>query len=334
MRAMTSKQRYLAAVTGRPHDRTPITPFFMAWAAHHIQRSYRDYYLDAAVLADAQGAVAREFSLDQVSAISDPWREADAYGMTLEYPDEAVGIPQEHLLNGPDDLPRLDSLPMSDGTRTADRIRGVGLMAERFGVTHSVLGWVEGPVAEYCDLRGMEAAMTDFVEQPDMFHAAAEKLTDNTMAFAAAQLAAGADTIGVGDAAASLIGPALYREFALPWQQKLVRGIHDLGGLVKLHVCGNTTGILTEMAETGADILDLDWMVDLAAARQTLGPDICLAGNFDPSAVLLQGTPDEVAAAARVCIEAAGERFLLQPGCEVPPHTPIANIRAFCPTGG
>jgi uroporphyrinogen decarboxylase len=88
------------------------------------------------------------------------------------------------------------------------------------------------------------------------------------------------------------------------------------------------------MAQTGCDVLDVDWMVPLDEARTAIGPAVTLAGNFDPSAVLLQGTPAEVADAARKNIELGGRRFILQPGCEVPPGTPEENIRAFCPCEG
>jgi uroporphyrinogen-III decarboxylase len=88
------------------------------------------------------------------------------------------------------------------------------------------------------------------------------------------------------------------------------------------------------MAQTGCDVLDLDWMVPLDEARAAIGSQIAVAGNFDPAAVLLQGTPQDVAEAARKNIETGGQRFILQPGCEVPPGTPEANIRAFCPCDG
>jgi uroporphyrinogen decarboxylase len=50
--------------------------------------------------------------------------------------------------------------------------------------------------------------------------------------------------------------------------------------------------------------------------------------------VLLQGSAEDVAEAARKCLAAGGERLLLMPGCEVPPATPEENIRAFCPCDG
>ncbi len=332
--SMTGKERYIAAVTGREHDRAPVTPIVMAWAAHHIGRTYRDYYLDGDVLVEANLAMARDFGVDQASVISDPWRECGAYGMEFDYPPEGVGIPRSHLLCTREDLRKLRPLDFDGCARTRQRIESVARLAAAVGHTHSVLGWVEGPLAEYGDLRGVESAMLDLIDDPDMFAAAAEAITENALQFARRQIASGADTIGIGDAAASLVGPDLYRRRVLPWERKLIEGIHHAGAMVKLHICGNINAILADVASTGADAIDLDWMVPIAAARKIVGPDVCLCGNFDPVAVLMAGTPQTVAAAARQCLAEGGQRFILQPGCEVPAGTPQANVRAFCPAQG
>jgi len=331
---MTPRERLYAAVRGRPRDRVPVTPIFMAWAAHYVRRTYREFYLDGDILAEAQLAVTRAFNVEQVSAISDPWREASAYGMEFDYPGEGVGIPKGALIESPEDLARLGPLDVDASPRLADRVRAVEKMAAELGRTHSVLGWVEGPLAEYADLRGINEAMIDLIDRPEMFRDAAEVLVANALAFARAQIAAGADMIGVGDAAASLIGPDLYARYVLEWEKKLFEGIHEAGAAVKLHICGNITGIVGQMPATGADIIDVDWMVPLGRARKAVGPDVALCGSFDPAAVLLRGAADDVAAAARQCIAEGGDRFILMPGCEVPPETPEQNLRAFCPCDG
>ena len=328
---MTPKQRLYAGIEGRSCDRSPCTPIFMAWAAHFIGKTYRDYYLDGQVLADAQIAVAEAFGTDQVSAISDPWREASAYGMSFDWPAEGVGVPHARLLNEPRDVSKLRRWDPMDAPRTRQRVESVATMAERVGSTHSVLGWVEGPMAEYADLRGVEEAMLDLFDVPEAFHRACEVIVPNAIAFAEAQVRAGADMIGVGDAAASLVGPELFTEHVLPWQQRLFEGIHAAGARVKLHICGNIGRIVEHLPTTGADLIDLDWMVPVDEARRTVGPDVALAGNFDPATILLRGSPDDVAAAARKCLAQGGSRFVLQPGCEVPPGTPEENLRAFCP---
>ncbi len=331
---MTPKERIYAILKGDSFDRPAVTPIFMAWSANFIGHNYRDYYLDGDVLVAAQLAVTRAFNLDQISAISDPWREASAYGMEFEYPEDGVGKPKDLLVKTADDIAKIRPLDIENAERTKQRIESVSKMAAEAGQTHSVLGWVEGPMAEYADLRGVENAFLDLIDNPEIFIQAGELIVQNAIAFALAQIRAGADMIGVGDAAASLIGPDMYSYYILPLEQKLFAAIHEAGAAVKLHICGNIKNNISFMAQSGADIIDVDWMVPLDKARELVGAEITLCGNFDPSGVLLQGSSQDVAEAARQCIKAGGDKFILMPGCEVPPATPEQNIRAFCPCDG
>jgi len=329
---VTSKERIYAILKGRPHDRPAVTPIFMAWAAHYVGHTYRDYYLDGEVLVKAQMAVTQTFNLDQTSAISDPWREASGYGVDFEYPSEGIGKPRDVLIKGQQDIARLQKLDIDQCPRMKQRVESVRKMAAQLGQSHSVLGWIEGPLAEYAALRGLENALMDLVDKP--FLEAAEVIVDNAIDFALAQVNAGADMIGMGDAAASLIGADLYCKYILDLERKIIQAVHDAGAAVKLHICGNTISIIEHIPKTAVDVIDIDWMVPLAEARRLAGPDVTLCGNFDPCAVLLQGRPDDVAASATSCIENGGDKFFLMPGCEVPPATPEANIRAFCPCQG
>jgi uroporphyrinogen decarboxylase len=331
---MTSKERIYAILSGGSYDRPAVTPIFMAWAANYIGRSYRDYYLDGDVLVEAQLAVTKAFNLDQTSAISDPWREASAYGMEFDYPENGVGKPKGCLINSRRDVSKLKRFDIEKCERMQQRVESVRKMVAEVGQTHSVLGWVEGPFAEYADLCGLEKALLRIIDEPEMFVEAAKVITANAIAFALAQVQAGADMIGIGDAAAGLIGPDMYVKYVLPAEQQLISAIHEAGAAVKLHICGNINHIIKYMTQTGADVIDIDWMVPLPEARKLVGPEITLCGNFDPAAVLLQAGPEDVAGAAKQCIETGGEKFILMPGCEVPPATPQENILAFCPCDG
>ena len=331
---MTPKERIHAILKGGPYDRPAVTPIFMAWSANFIGHTYRDYYLDGDVLVEAQLAVTRAFNLDQISAISDPWREASAYGMEFEYPPDGVGRPKEVLIKTRDEISLIRPLDIENAERTKQRIESVRKMSAKVGQIHSVLGWVEGPLAEYGDLRGVENAMLDLIDRPELFTRAGRIIIQNAIAFAVAQIKAGADVIGIGDSAASLVAPAMYAELILPLEQKLIAAIHEAGAAAKLHVCGNISNIVQHMAKSGTDIIDVDWMVPLADARELAGPEITLCGNFNPTGVLFQGSPQDVADAAGDCLKAAPDKFILMPGCEVPPATPEENIRAFCPCEG
>ncbi len=104
---MTSKERIYAALEGTSYDRVPVAPIFMAWAANSIGRNYRDFYLDGDVLVDSQLSVTKQFNVDQISAISDPWREAHAYGMEFEYPADGVGKPKRQFIKQLSDISKL-----------------------------------------------------------------------------------------------------------------------------------------------------------------------------------------------------------------------------------
>ena len=98
---MTPKERIHATIRGESYDRPAVTPIFMAWAGHFIGRTYRDYYLDGDVLAESQLAVTQAFGLDQISAISDPWRET---GGDLREVHTGMNISEEEFVASVDDL--------------------------------------------------------------------------------------------------------------------------------------------------------------------------------------------------------------------------------------
>jgi len=126
----------------------------------------------------------------------------------------------------------------------------------------------------------------------------------------------------------------MYAELVLPLEQKLIAAVHEAGAAAKLHVCGDITNIVQHMALSGTDIIDVDWMVPLKMAAELAGPEVTLCGNLNPAGVLFDGSPQDVADLARQCLEDAPDKFILMPGCEVPPATPEENIRAICPCDG
>ncbi len=146
--------------------------------------------------------------------------------------------------------------------------------------------------------------------------------------FARAQVQAGADLIGIGDAAASLVGPKVYNEFVWPYEKKLVDGVHALGVPVRLHICGNTSRILEGMGRLQCALVDLD-LASMADAREKMGPRQVLAGNIHPVHVLRNGPPESITNAIAECHRQVGPRYIVAAGCEVPRDTPAENLRAL-----
>ena len=209
-------------------------------------------------------------------------------------------------------------------------LKGLALYKERVGRDKMIEGWVEGPVAEAADLRGINTLMLDFFDDPAFVRDLFAFVVEMELRFAREQLKAGADVIGLGDAAASLVGPQIYEEFVWPYEKQLVDGIHALGGKVRLHICGNTRAILEGIGKLGCDIVDLDSLAPISEARQKMGPNMVLLGNLNPVTVLRNGDPAGVTAAIAECHRQAGAPFIVGVGCEVPRDTPPENLRALC----
>ncbi|MEI8292023.1 MAG: uroporphyrinogen decarboxylase family protein, partial [Verrucomicrobiota bacterium] len=216
---MNSRERILNLIAGKPVDRPPAMPITMMWAADLVGAKYHDYATRAEIQVAGQIAAAQQFGFDHVSVISDPCCEAADLGAAIFYPpDGPPAIIEESALLA--DASTLSSLRVPDphraGSRMANRLEAVRRLREQVGDTHLIEGWVEGPCAESADLRGINTLMTDYYDDADFVHALAAFTVDNALKFATAQIEAGADIIGVGDAAASLVGRELYDEFVFP----------------------------------------------------------------------------------------------------------------------
>lgn len=327
----TSKQRVLNAIEGRQTDCLPLMPITMMFAADLIGATYRDYATDHRVLVEGQIRTAEQFDFDHVSCISDPAREAADCGAAVHYFDNqppAIDERAPRLADKPD-IARLATPDPMGGGRMTDRVRAAALFRERVGDEKLIEGWIEGPVAEAADLRGINTLMLDFYEDPAFVNDLLEFALELGLRFARAQVDAGVDIVGVGDAAASLIGPQIYEEYVWPYEKRLVEGLHAMGTRVRLHICGDTRPILERMGRLGCEIVDLDYMAPLSEARAAMGDSQTLLGNIDPVAVLRNSTPEAIHAALDECHRQAGPRYIVGAGCEVVRDTPHENLRAM-----
>lgn len=326
---MNSFERFQNRRTGKTVDRPPNFDIMMQFAAHFIKKPLKQYYLDYHVLVDANLAMVENCHIDIVQAISDPYREAGDLGLQVTFPEDALPLSNVPLLQDPPDIKKLKLTSPAAGRRMNDRLEAIRLFREKVGGEVPIMGWVEGALAEAADLRGVSTLLMDIFERPEWIRDLLEFCTEQEKVFAKAQVEAGADIIGLGDAVASQISPEWYSEFALPYEKQIFEIVHLSGAVARLHICGNTSLILQHMAQTGADIVDLDWMVDFENAAKIYGDDgPLLCGNFDPVAVMLQGTPDRVKKEVTHCLKVGGARNMSCAGCEIPDGTPIENLQA------
>ena len=330
---MNRKERCLSAIRGQPVDKVPVFPLLMHFAQQRLGISYRAFATNGRLLAEAQVNVLGKFAIDAITACSDAFRITADLGGELVFPDEKPPYPVHNLITSETDFKKLGKPdPASPGSRMADRVLGVREMVKAAGNDCLVLGWVDLPFAEACSACGVSEFMMLMYEDRVLAHKLLDFLTAIVSDFALAQIQAGAPMIGAGDAAASLVSPAFYREFALPYEKRVCAAIHNAGALMKLHICGNTNALLTDMLTSGADLFNVDHLVPFEKACDVYGAaGKCFKGNLNPVGDLLHASPEECVKRARKLVSRARElSYMLSPGCEVPGETPDRLMAALC----
>jgi MtaA/CmuA family methyltransferase len=328
---MNGRERILTLLEGGKPDCLPCMPITMQFAADLIGVKYRDYATNYRVLVEGQLRVAETFDFDYVNTMSDPACEAADCGAAVNFSDDMPPSLDDTraLLSDKRKLFDIRIPEPNDSPRMSNRLNALRSFRARVGGQKLIEGWIEGPCAEAADLRGINTLMLDFIDDPEFVRDLFEFCLEMELRFAKAQADAGADMIGIGDAAASLVGPRIYEELVWPYEKRMVEGVHALGVKARLHICGNTRKILNRMGRLGCDIVDLDFLAPVSEGREKMGPDQVILGNIDPVRVLRNGTPDEVASAIAECRREAGGRYVVGAGCEVPRDTPHENLRAL-----
>jgi uroporphyrinogen decarboxylase len=269
------------------------------------------------------------FDLDWVELISDPYRETSAFGAAIEYVPEGVPKCLQTIVRSMDDVLALKNPDVYKSVRTLDRIRGAELYRKKLKGTVPVFGWIEGPLAEACDLAGVGEMLVMLMSDPDFSNRLMDKCMVTAFEFARAQVEAGCDVIGIGDAICSQIDLEMYNMYVKDRHVELVDYIHSIGGKVKLHICGNITHLLPALKDLRLDILDIDWQVDFIEAHRILGDGVSICGNLNP--VKIQDASEkEIDTLVRELVRMERtKKFISSGGCEITANTPPGNLLAM-----
>jgi MtaA/CmuA family methyltransferase len=327
---MNKKQLFKDLLNGKiSKERVFFRPILMHFAARFNNTTYGKFASDYKVLVESNILGMEYFDTDMVSLISDPYRETSAFGAPIEYIDEGVPRCLEKIVKTMDDVKILPSPDVYKCERTLDRIKGAEYFQKLLKGMVPVSGWIEGPLAEACDLTGVSEMLLNLMIDPDFSNTLMDKCLLTAKNFAKAQIEAGCDLIGIGDAICSQIDKDSYDLYVKDRHRELIAFVHECGASVKLHICGNVTHLLESLKDLNADIVDLDWQVDIGHAREIIGNEVVLGGNINP--VLVQDKPEEevYALSRRLVDNFKDQKYLLAAGCEITVLTPHKNLMAM-----
>jgi uroporphyrinogen decarboxylase len=178
---------------------------------------------------------------------------------------------------------------------------------------------IEGKSSKHClDTKKMMMADDGAM---DLF---LDKLSVMIGNYACHQIECGAQVVQVFESWAHQLSPSQFERFAKPAAQKAMRIIKDRHPNVPvIYFANGGSSYLELQRDMGADMIAVDWSVDMATARAILGPEIPISGNIDPT--VLFGTKEQIEQAVRDCIDGAGgpgNRHLLNLGHGVMQGTP------------
>jgi uroporphyrinogen decarboxylase len=334
---MNSRQRIAAALAGQRPDRTPIMLHNFLLAIREAGVTHAQYREEPAVIARTHIQAVETYGYDGVLLDLDTVTLAGAVGVPVDFPEHTPArshAPALATLAHVDDLP---PAPHIAGYKYVQiLLEAARLLKRHFGDAVYVRGNCDQAAFSLASsMRTPSEFLMDLVEEEN--YPRVQRLLDYcgqaTEQLIRLMAQTGVDMVSNGDSPAgpAMISPAMYRKFALPYEQRVARLARELGVPYLLHICGNTNVILEAMVEVGADAYELDYKTDIHKIHRRIGPHAAFFGNIDPTGVLVQATPVVVAAKTIELLNFYRDnpRFVLNAGCAIPAETPPENLRAM-----
>jgi len=337
---MNSVERTMITLEGGIPDRVPVDLHnFLVTARLMEVDSYADYFRDGEALAEGQILAWRRYGHDVLLVENGTAALAEACGVQVEYQSDAAPVAKEPAIKS---LAEVDMLRLPDPYKDpllSELLKATRIVVDEIGEQAFVIGRADqGPFSLACEIRGMSEFLLDIAlnEQPEQIEKLLDFCRQVCYRYALAQIDQGAHATSIGDSTSGpdVISPDYYRKFAYPHVKRLVTDLKAKNIRLAYHICGNSSPIIADMADTGAAILEIDQKADLHSAKSATIGKATLLGPIDPSGIMTYGTPETVAEKCREALDilAPGGRFILGPGCALPATTPDDNIFAMLET--
>jgi uroporphyrinogen decarboxylase len=274
----------------------------------------------------------RRLGVDAVIVFSDILILAEAMGLQLELGDAGPNLPNP--VRSKWDVDRLKIFdPEAETGFLSETIRRI---VKSVGPEVPVLGFAGAPWTLACYMvegkakEGFATVKSFLYREPKVFRALLHRIARATIPYLKAQIAAGAAAVQLFDTWCGELNLPDYEEFALPAVQEIISG---LGGSVPvIYYTKASQHLLTAVARSGANVLSVDWRLDLAEIRKTLGPEIALQGNVDPAVLL--APPEKIRDVTLATINSlGGHGHILNLGHGILQNTPVENAQLFIETG-
>jgi uroporphyrinogen decarboxylase len=274
----------------------------------------------------------RRLGVDAVIVFSDILIPAEAMGLALELGDAGPNLPDP--VRSKSDVDKLRLFDPEVETRfLPEAIRRI---VKSLGPDVPALGFAAAPWTLACYMvegktkEGFATVKSFLYQEPKTFRDLLHRIAQATIPYLKAQIAAGAAAVQLFDTWCGELNLQDYNEFALPAVQEIIAGLSHTVPVI--YYTKASQHLLPAVARSGADVLSVDWRVDLAELRKTLGPKIALQGNLDPA--VLFGPPEKIRGETLSTLSSlSGKGHILNLGHGILQNTPVENAKLFIETG-
>jgi uroporphyrinogen decarboxylase len=284
---------------------------------------------DGHVQYKAVMAASETFDMRVCCTMMDLTVEAEAFGASINMPDDEIPTVTGRLLNGAEDVERL-KVPGLEKGRLPACLLASSLLAENIR-DKPVFSECIGPFSLAGRLYDMSEIMVSIYTEPETILLLLSKCTEFLIDYCRALKATGTAGVIMAEPAAGLLSNEDCLLYSSHFVKQVSDAVQDDDFTLILHNCGNGGQCTHAMIESGANALHFGNAIDICEALQECPPGLIVMGNLDPVTVFKQSDPGKVKQSALDLLNLTKSypNFVISSGCDLPPHTPAENIHAF-----
>lgn len=263
------------------------------------------------------------------SVIMDLTVEAEAFGATINFPEDDIPTVVGHLVSDFDSVRKL-AIPDMTKARVPEYLLANKLTAENVK-DKPVFGGMIGPFSLAGRLYDMSEFMMACYCEPETATLLLQKCTDFLTNYCLELKKQGIQGVVIAEPAAGLLSNDGCDEFSSQFIKPIVESVQDKNFIVILHNCGNTGHCTQAMIKTGSSAYHFGNKINMLDVLKECPTNSIIMGNLDPVTIFKSASPKEIKACTIELLKATADypNFIISSGCDVPPHTPHYNIEAF-----
>jgi uroporphyrinogen decarboxylase len=338
---VNKRERFLAACRSEPVDHPPA--WIMRQAGRYLpeyrelreDHSFHEVVETPELACEVTLQPLRRFELDAAILFCDIMVIPEAMGQHYGFP-EGGGIETDFAVRSREDLDKLST----DGV--ADHLSHVGdaleLVSDKLDGQRALIGFGGAPwtLATYMVEGGSaeekQHTKAMFYRDRELFDDLMSRITEATIRYFEMQIEAGVDALQLFDSWAGALPTRAFREASLPYIEEVIDAIDDRVPVIVF--AKHMSHLAPEIAEAGADVVSVDWTVDLDRIHDGLPDDVAIQGNLDPT--LLDLDPDIVERGTREMLETmeGREGYIANLGHGIHPTAKVDSVRRMIETVG